>query len=94
METHEEKPTLNCVSLFSGIEAFSFAASRISDVNWNVVFFSEIDPFPCAVLQHHYPDVPNLGDICKIKAEKEGQEFDHKRCCKDGPVFPFEEVIW
>ena len=32
--------------------------------------------------------------ICKIKAEKEGQEFDHKRCCKDGPVFPFEEVIW
>ena len=32
--------------------------------------------------------------ICKIKAESEGQEFDHKRCCKDGPVFPYEEVIW
>lgn len=32
--------------------------------------------------------------ICKIKAEHDGQEFDHKRCCKDGPVFPFEEVIW
>lgn len=32
--------------------------------------------------------------ICKIKAEKEGQEFEHKRCCKDGPVFPYEEVIW
>ena len=68
---NEEKLTLNCVSLFSGIEAFSVAASRISDVNWNVVFFSEIDPFPCAVLQHHYPDVPNLGDICKIKADSE-----------------------
>ena len=32
--------------------------------------------------------------ICKVRAEKEGQEFDHKRCCKDGPVFPYEEVIW
>lgn len=32
--------------------------------------------------------------VCKIKAEAEGREFDHKRCCKDGPVFPYEEVIW
>ena len=32
--------------------------------------------------------------ICKIKAEAEGEEFTHKRCCKDGPVFPYEEVIW
>lgn len=27
---------------------------------------SEIDPFPSTVLQHHYPNVPNLGDITKI----------------------------
>ena len=32
--------------------------------------------------------------ICKIKAEQEGVPFDHKRCCKDGPVFDFREVIW
>ena len=32
--------------------------------------------------------------ICRIKADKEGIPFDHKRCCKDGPVFPYEEVIW
>lgn len=32
--------------------------------------------------------------ICKIRAEQEGREFDHKRCCKDGPVFDYEEVIW
>lgn len=32
--------------------------------------------------------------ICKIKAEQEGKEFVHKRCCKDGPVFKSEEVIW
>ena len=27
------------------------------------VFFSEIEPFPSAVLAHHWPDVPNLGDM-------------------------------
>jgi DNA (cytosine-5)-methyltransferase 1 len=28
---------------------------------------SEIEPFPCAVLNHHYPTVPNLGDMTKFK---------------------------
>jgi len=54
---------LRYVSLFSGIEAVSCALDP--DV-WEPVAFSEIDPFPCAVLQHHYPNVPNLGDITKI----------------------------
>ena len=60
---------LSYVSLFSGIEAFSVAASRVEGVRWNPVFFSEIDPFPCAVLAHHFPQVPNLGDICKIRID-------------------------
>lgn len=54
---------LRYVSLFSGIEAVS--CDLDPDV-WEPVAFSEIDPFPCAVLQHHYPNVPNLGDITKI----------------------------
>jgi DNA (cytosine-5)-methyltransferase 1 len=29
--------------------------------------FSEIDPFPCAVLKHHYPSVPNWGDMTKFR---------------------------
>ncbi|MCR5592998.1 MAG: dihydroorotate dehydrogenase electron transfer subunit [Saccharofermentans sp.] len=32
--------------------------------------------------------------VCKIKAQEQGIEFDHKRCCKDGPVFDAKEVIW
>lgn len=32
--------------------------------------------------------------VCKIKAEEEGKEFNHLRCCKDGPVFDYEEVVW
>lgn len=62
---------LSYISLFSGIEAFSVAASRVEGVRWNPVFFSEIDPFPCAVLAHHFPQVPNLGDICKIRVDRE-----------------------
>lgn len=27
------------------------------------MWFSEIEPFPCAVLQHHWPHVPNFGDM-------------------------------
>ena len=51
------------LSLFSGIEAASVAWKPLG---WECVGFSEIDPFPCAVLSHHYPDVPNLGDITQI----------------------------
>ncbi len=32
-------------------------------LEWESVFFSEIDAFPSAVLAERYPDVPNLGDF-------------------------------
>ncbi len=51
------------LSLFSGIEA---ATQAWHPLGWTPVAFSEIEKFPCAVLAHHYPDVPNLGDITKI----------------------------
>ena len=54
------------LSLFSGIEAASVAWEPLG---WKCVGFSEIEPFPCAVLAHHYPDVPNLGDVTKITEE-------------------------
>ncbi|GEK08927.1 DNA cytosine methyltransferase [Pseudoalteromonas peptidolytica] len=51
------------LSLFSGIEAATVAWQPLG---WEAVAFSEIEPFPCAVLAHHYPSIPNLGDINKI----------------------------
>jgi DNA (cytosine-5)-methyltransferase 1 len=51
------------ISLFSGIEAASVAWNSLG---WEPVAFSEIDRFPSAVLKHHYPAVPNLGDITKV----------------------------
>lgn len=39
-------------------------------LGWKPVAFSEVERFPCAVLAHHYPDVPNLGDMTKIDGRK------------------------
>lgn len=51
------------LSLFSGIEAASVAWEKLG---WECVGFSEIEPFPCSLLAHYYPNVPNLGDVTKI----------------------------
>jgi len=51
------------LSVCSGIEAASVAWSPLG---WEPVAFSEIEPYPCAVLAYHYPQVPNLGDMAKI----------------------------
>lgn len=48
------------LSLCAGIEAASVA---LGVLGWQAIALAEIEPFPCAVLAHHYPHVPNLGDI-------------------------------
>ena len=50
-------------SVCSGIEAASVAWHPLG---WRAEWLSEIEPFPCAVLAHHYPEVPNLGDMTTI----------------------------
>lgn len=55
------------VSLFSGIEAASVAWAPLG---WEPMAFSEIEPFPCAVLKERFPDVPNLGDVTEIEWRK------------------------
>jgi DNA (cytosine-5)-methyltransferase 1 len=35
-------------------------------LGWKAAWLSEIEPFPSAVLAHHYPDVPNLGDMTTL----------------------------
>lgn len=52
------------LSLCSGIEAASVAWAPLG---WKAAAVAEIEAFPSAVLAHHYPDVPNLGDITKFK---------------------------
>jgi DNA (cytosine-5)-methyltransferase 1 len=52
--------TLRFGSVCSGIEAASVAWHPLG---WRAAWFSEIEPFPCAALAHHYPAVPNHGDM-------------------------------
>jgi DNA (cytosine-5)-methyltransferase 1 len=52
------------LSVCSGIEAATVAWHPLG---WQPVAFSEIEPFPSAVLAHHYPNVPNLGDMTKFQ---------------------------
>ena len=47
-------------SVCSGIEAASVAWASLG---WKAAWFSEIEPFPCEVLKHHFPDVTNMGDM-------------------------------
>ena len=54
---------MNFMSLASGIEAASVA---FAPLGWKAVSFSEIDHFASAVLAHHYPEVPNLGDMARF----------------------------
>jgi DNA (cytosine-5)-methyltransferase 1 len=55
---------LKYLSLCSGIEA---ATCAWHPLGWEAVAFSEIEKFPSQVLAHHYPDVPNWGDMTKFK---------------------------
>ncbi|WP_247716670.1 phage N-6-adenine-methyltransferase [Morganella morganii] len=52
-------------SVCSGIEAASVAWEPIG---MKPIWFSEIEPFPSAVLAAHWPQVDNLGDMTKIAA--------------------------
>jgi DNA (cytosine-5)-methyltransferase 1 len=50
-------------SVCSGIEAASVAWNGLG---WEASWVAEVDAFPSAVLAHHYPNVPNLGDMRKL----------------------------
>ena len=52
------------LSVCSGIEAATVAWHPLG---WKAAAYSEIEKFPSQVLAHHYPDVPNVGDMTKFK---------------------------
>jgi DNA (cytosine-5)-methyltransferase 1 len=60
-------------SVCSGIEAASVAWMPLG---WDAAWFSEIEPFPCQLLAHHYPDVPNLGDMTTLPELIEAGEVE------------------
>lgn len=57
-----KKNNLKYLSVCSGMEAASVAWEPLG---WTPVGFSEIEPFPSAILKHRFPNVPNYGDLTK-----------------------------
>ena len=51
---------LRFLSVCSGMEAASVAWEPLG---WKAVGFSEIEPFPCAILAHRFPNTPNHGSL-------------------------------
>ncbi len=73
---------MNYISFCSGVEAATLAWHGLG---WRPVAFSEIEPFPCAVLASRWPDVPNLGDCTKIHY-KQGELYNERRSFKCGNI--------
>jgi len=42
-------------------------------LGWEPAWFCEVEKFPAAVLAHHYPGIPNRGDMTKFKEWPDGQ---------------------
>ncbi|WP_329611198.1 DNA cytosine methyltransferase [Plesiomonas shigelloides] len=60
-------------SVCSGIEAASVAWEPLG---FSPAWFSEIEPFPSAVLAHHWPNVANLGDMTAIAGMVKSGDVD------------------
>ena len=56
------------LDLFSGVGGFSLGLERSG--YFNTVAFCEYDEYPSRVLNKHWPEVPNYGDIRELTAEK------------------------
>jgi DNA (cytosine-5)-methyltransferase 1 len=61
------------LSICSGIEA---ATEAWHPLKWKPVAFAENEKFASAVLEYHYPKVPNLGDVTRYTEWKPYEKID------------------
>ena len=57
--------SIRFLSVCSGMEAASVAWEPLG---WKAVGFSEIEPFPCAVLKHRFPNTLNYGSLTEYQS--------------------------
>jgi DNA (cytosine-5)-methyltransferase 1 len=79
-------------SICSGIEAASVAWSGLGyEFRW----FSEIAPYPSKLLNHKYPRIPNLGDMCEIPKKLRLRHIDSPDLiCGGTPCQAFSLAGW
>lgn len=64
--------TIRIGELFAGYGGLGMGVKNV--IGGEIAWFSEFDPAPSKILAHHYPDVPNYGDITKIDWEVVAKE--------------------
>lgn len=69
--TAQSAPVTSCGGLNMATICSGIGAPEVASIGLNYAhqFMAEIEPFPSAVLAHHWPHVPNLGDMTKIDGE-------------------------
>lgn len=78
-------------SVCSGIEAASVAWASLG---WKAAWFSEIEPFPCEVLKHHFPDVTNMGDMTLLPERiASGEVEPPDMLCGGTPCFAADTMV-
>lgn len=60
-------------SVCSGVDAATLAWEPLG---WKCKFFSEIEPFPSAVLAARWPKIPNMGDFTQINGRDYAKKID------------------
>ena len=70
MESHQITFATGC----SGIGAPEMAWGE--RLGWKPLWCSEIEPFPCAVLKHHWPETPNAGDFLTVAERINSDELE------------------
>jgi len=58
------EPMTRIGELFAGYGGLGMGVQSV--IGGQIIWFSEIDPAPSKILAHHFPAVPNLGDITQI----------------------------
>lgn len=53
-------------SLFSGYGGLDLGVTGALGPGGDMLFVSDVEKGPCAILAHRFPDAPNIGDITRV----------------------------
>ena len=79
-------------SLCTGYGGLDMAAQAI--FGGELVWWSDIEPGPIAVMQHHHPDVPNIGNLKRVGlscADDEWDEIEAAAAADKNFVYPMPD---